>query len=38
MNSTTSFDFTSLSMNCSMLIFASFCGTAEGPATARQIR
>src|SRR6476469_11177734 len=26
MNSTTSFDFTSLSMNCSMLIFASFCG------------
>src|SRR5882757_6477355 len=34
MNSTTSFDFTSLSMNCSMLIFASFCGTAPGPSSA----
>src|SRR5690242_5685131 len=28
MNSTTSFDFTSVSMNCSMLIFASFLGRA----------
>src|SRR5580704_11343524 len=30
MNSTTSFDFTSLSMNCSMLIFASFWGVPAG--------
>src|SRR5258705_12746149 len=34
MNSTTSFDFTSWSMNCSMLIFASFCGTTFRPASA----
>src|SRR5216684_4353021 len=34
MNSTTSFDFTSWSMNCSMLIFASFCGTAFRLASA----
>src|SRR5580704_11798353 len=37
MNSTTSFDFTSLSINCSMLILASFCGIAFragiGPVT-----
>src|ERR1700759_492729 len=30
MNSTTSFDFTSFSMNCSMLIFASFVARPEG--------
>src|ERR1700755_1327792 len=30
MNSTTSFDFTSLSMNCSMLIFASFRLSSSG--------
>src|ERR1700733_3329024 len=29
MNSTTSFDFTSLSMNCSMLIFSSFWGGGQ---------
>src|SRR6266513_2924510 len=38
MNSTTSFDFTSLSINCSMLIFASFCGVAIGPVSARLTR
>src|SRR6266404_3836720 len=32
MNSTTSFDFTSLSMNCSMLIFTSFCLLRHSPS------